>query len=163
MLGDKVNKRKIYLNIKEGKIVGKNENGEQVFFSFVEGILEKISQKEREFRGEKVLYWYIDLRDPDNEELYSLGFPFSSNIFKSIILSLASASKEELKLVRISPYYAQGYDKVIIYAGGKKMNWITKDLPPVEEIELGGKIIKNDYKRMAYITELVDKISKLTY
>lgn len=158
MLGEQIQGagRKIYLNIKEGAIVRRTDAGEEKY-AFVEGAVEKIYQKERNFRGEAVMYWYIDLRDGSGE-LYSLGFPYGSNTFKSIILSLATAT--DLQQVKIKPYTANGYDKVVCYANGVKLDWISKQLPPVEEVVFGGRRVKDDSKRMAYISSLVEEIGK---
>ena len=68
MLGERItaDRRKTYLNIKEGAIVRRTPEGTEERYSYVEGRLEAISQKERTFRGEVVVYWYIDLRDEDS-------------------------------------------------------------------------------------------------
>ena len=164
MLGERItaDRRKTYLNIKEGAIVRRTPEGTEERYSYVEGRLEAISQKERTFRGEVVVYWYIDLRDEDSGELYSLGFPYASNTFKSIILQLAS--KEGLEclkngsIVRIEPYTKNGYDKVQVWGEGVKLDWVSKQLPPIEETTIGGRRIKDDSKRMAYISSLAEQV-----
>lgn len=168
MLGEKkVQLSKIYLNIKEGAIVRRTESGAEERYSFVEGKIESISQKERTFRNEVVVYWYIDLRDAESGELYSLGFPYSSNVFKSVILSLAS--DETLtgeSVVRIEPYTKNGYDKVVVWSDGVKLDWVVKALPPVEVKNIGGRSVKDDSKRMelikAYARKLVNNITNNT-
>lgn len=149
--------QKTFLNIKGGAIVRKTDDGEQRY-SYVEGAVEGIYTKERTFRNEKVVYWYIDLRD-ETGELYSLGFSFRSNVFKSIIMCLATATS--LDKVRIEPYTKNGYDKVVVYANGKKLDWIGRQLPPIEDVNVGGRLIKDDGLRMAFISDLVREISKL--
>ena len=164
MLGERItaDRRKTYLNIKEGAIVRRTPEGTEERYSYVEGRLEAISQKERTFRGEVVVYWYIDLRDEDSGELYSLGFPYASNTFKSIILQLAS--KEGLEclkngsIVRIEPYTKNGYDKVQVWGEGVKLDWVSKQLPPIGETTIGGRRIKDDSKRMAYISSLAEQV-----
>lgn len=164
MLGERItaDRRKTYLNIKEGAIVRRTPEGTEERYSYVEGRLEAISQKERTFRGEVVVYWYIDLRDEDSGELYSLGFSYASNTFKSIILQLAS--KEGLEclkngsIVRIEPYTKNGYDKVQVWGEGVKLDWVSKQLPPIEETTIGGRRIKDDSKRMAYISSLAEQV-----
>lgn len=164
MLGERItaDRRKTYLNIKEGAIVKRTPEGTEERYAYVEGRLEAITQKERTFRGEVVLYWYIDLRDEDSGELYSLGFPYASNTFKSIILQLASEEGlESLKngsTLRIEPYTKNGYDKVRVWGEGVKLDWVSKQLPPIEETTIGGRRVKDDTKRMAYITSLYEKI-----
>lgn len=154
-------RRKIYLNVKSGAIVRRTETGEEESFSYVEGRLSSISQKERTFRGEKVAYWYIDLRDEEGE-LYSIGFPFSNNVFKSIVLSLSSDRGIEMirkgATIKIEPYRRDTYDKVNVYADGEKLDWLTSTLPPVEEVTFGGRKVKDDTKRMEFICNLAEKI-----
>lgn len=170
MLGEikqKEQRNKIYLNIKEGAIVKRTAQGEERY-SYVEGRLEGISQRERTFRGsEVVIYWYVDLRDEDSGDLYSLGFSFASNTFKSIILQLASDEGLEAvknrSTLRIEPYSRNGYDKVQVWGDGVKLDWVVRELPPIEETEVAGRKVRDDSKRMELITSLVEKIGKLTY
>ena len=164
MLGERITaeRRKTYLNIKEGAIVKRTPEGGEEKYSYVEGRLEAMSQKERNFRGEVVVYWYIDLRDEESGELYSLGFPYASNTFKSIILQLASnEGLESLRngsTIRIEPYTKNGYDKVQVWGEGVKLDWISKQLPPIEEATIGGRRVKDDTKRMAYISSLAEQV-----
>ena len=155
MLGQR--EKKSYLNISGGKIVQRTESGKTLTYDYVEGDLEKIYMRDREFRGEKVPYWYLDIRDPKSGELYSLGINASSGVWRSLILSLGSCTNFLLP-IRISPYHKGDYDRVSVYSGGEKLDWVS-DLPPVEEIEVGGMKIKSVEKREAYFRELVDKIN----
>lgn len=151
--------RRHYLNISGGKIVQRTESGRTLSFDFVEGILEGISQKDREFRGEKVPYWYIDLRDPQTGELYSLGVGASSGVWRSLILSLGSC-KDFLLPIRISPYKRGEYDRVSVHQGGERLDWIS-DLPPVEEVEVSpGKRVKSVEKREVFISGIVQRINR---
>jgi hypothetical protein len=87
-------KNKIYLNIKEGKIF----KGE-LFYDYVEGYLKGIEIKDREFRGEIIKYWYINL-ESQSGELYSLALSYNSGVAKSLFNSLASATdfNKEVKI-----------------------------------------------------------------
>jgi hypothetical protein len=165
MLGQitpKEERRKIYLNIKDGAIVRRTPEGEERY-SYVSGVLDSITQKERTFRGnEVVLYWYLDLRD-DEGELYSLGFPETSNTFKSIILQLASEegleSVRKRSKIKIEPYSRNGYDKVQVYGiDFTRLSWVVKELPPIEEKIVGGRKYRDDSKRMELITSLTEKV-----
>lgn len=164
MLGEQITAdKKTFLNIKEGAIVRRTPEGEEKKYTFVEGQMAAITQKERTFRGEIVVYWYMDLRD-DSGEIYSLGFPFASNIFKSIILQLASEegleSLRKGNTIRIEPYTKDGYSKVQVWGGEKKLSWKAKQLPPIEEAMVGGRKIKDDSKRMAYISSLTEDVKR---
>ena len=163
MLGERLttDRRKTYLNIKEGAVVRRTQEGEKKY-SFVAGRLEGITQRERVFKNETVVYWYIDLFDTETGDLYSLGSPYASNTFKSIILQLAS--KEGLEAVKngstvkIEPYLKNGFSNVQVYTEGIKLGWAVKQLPPLEEATIGGRTIKDDSKRMELICSLVDTV-----
>lgn len=156
---------KTYLNIKNGAVVKRTASGEESY-TYVEGKLEAISQKERTFRNEVVVYWYIDLRDEESGELYSIGFPYGSNTFKSVILALASpmglTAVNNGSVVRIEPYTRNGYDKIAVWGEGVKLDWVVKTLPPVVERMIGGRKVKDDSERMNYICSLVSQIQEAT-
>ena len=158
-------RRKTYLNIKNGAVVKRTATGEESY-TYVEGKLESISQKERSFRNEVVVYWYIDLRDEESGELYSIGFPYGSNTFKSVILALASpmglTAVNNGSVVRIEPYTRNGYDKIVVWGEGVKLDWVVKTLPPVYERMIGGRKVKDDSERMNYICSLVSQIQEAT-
>lgn len=145
-----------FLNVKDGKILRKDGLIADEF-NFVEGTLERIFQKERDFNGETLLYWYMNLRD-EKGDLFSLGLPYSSGVFKSIILSLASCETIGLSPVKIETYLKDGHTKVVVSSGGRKLDWITKELPPLTEQRVGGKVVKDDTARMEYICSLVEDI-----
>lgn len=129
MLGHR--EQKHYLNIARGKIVRRSDKGTETF-DFVEGLLLGISKRDREFNGEKVPYWYLDLSDPRSGEVYTLGVRASSGVWRSIILSLGSLGNPASKPIRIEPYKVGGFDRVSVYTGEDRLPWL-QDLPPVEE------------------------------
>lgn len=155
MLGQR--ERKTFLNISGGKIVKRTDGGRVQEFDFVEGDLERIYQRDREFRGERVPYWYLDIRDPKSGEIYSLGISASSGVWRSLILSLGSC-KNFLLPIRISPYKKGEFDRVSVYSGEERLEWVS-DLPPVEEIEVGGQRIKSVQKREEFISGIVRRIN----
>jgi hypothetical protein len=149
--------RKIYLNINHGQIEHPSEDGKQTF-RYVEGEVKRITQKNRTFRGESVVYWYIDIADGD--DLYSLGFSYTSGTFKSIILCLANFKELTATTpVKIEPYEKGGYTKVVVWADGIKQDWITRQLPQVKTVNVGGREVKDETERMNYITELATMIN----
>ena len=151
--------RKTYLSITRGKVV-QGTGGERQYYTYIDGCIEAIYTKHSYFGGEDVVRWYIDMRD--GEELYSICLPYSSGVFKSIILSLSSLeSLSSSTPVRIEPYEGRnGYTKVVVYAGGIKLDWITKQLPPQEIVTIGGKQVKDDSKQMELITSLCATITE---
>ena len=155
MLGQR--ERKSFLNISGGKIVQRTETGKTLYFDFVEGDMERIYQRYREFRGEKVPYWYLDLRDTQTGELYSLGLGASSGVWRSIIFSLGSC-RNFLLPIRICPYHKGDYDRVSVYSGEERLDWV-EGLPPVEEIQVGGRRIKSVEKREEFISQIVQRVN----
>ena len=150
---------KIYLTIVRGQVERTLEDGGRELYSFVEGQIENIYSKDRTFKGESVRYYYIDLRDGD--ELYSLGLPLYSGTLRSIVLCLAGDDTlAKGTPVRIEPYEKNGYTKVVVYSDGVKRDWITKELPPVEEIKVGGRTIKDESKRDAFIENTIGLIKQ---
>lgn len=147
-----------YLSIHHGK-VELSENGNKSFFSYVEGTLLSIYAKERIYGSEKVNKWFIELQD-EGGELYTISFPYSSGTFKSIVLAIASVQNlNSHTLFKIKPYQKGNYTNVVVYADGTKLDWITKELPAVEEIVVGSQTYKDDSKRMSYISSLVNNIN----
>jgi len=148
---------RIFLNVTEGKIAKRTDGGRIMTFDYVEGEIERIFAKDREFRGEKVPYYYVDLRDPKSGELYSLGLRSASGVWRSLILSLGSITNFLLP-VKINPYRKGDYDRVAVYQGDQRIDWIS-DLPPVEEIEVQGQKVKSTAKRDEYISNLVKSVN----
>ena len=151
--------RKIYLSVNHGKVVRTTKQGNE-FYSSVDGTLEAIYTKKSTFGREVVVRWYIDLRD--GSELYSLCLPYNSGVFKSIILALASDENLSSSTpIQIEPYEGKnGYTKVVVWSEGVKLDWITKELPEIETIQVGGREVKDDSKRMELIYNLVNTINE---
>jgi len=152
-------KRKIYLSISKGKVVHYLPDGGVEFFKNVEGTLQGVYTKERSFNGQKVPFWYIDIKD--GEDMYSLSLPYVSGTFKSIILALASDTElTKDKTVVIEPYEKNQYTKVCVYSEGVKLDWVTKELPPLKEVVVGGKTYIDDTERMAFIASIAEKVGE---
>lgn len=128
------------------------------YFNFVEGMLEDVYSKQRNFNGSSSMFWYLDIRD--SGELFSLSIPYDSGVFMSIILQLASVEDlNKSTSVRIEPYMGEnGFTKVKVFADGEKLDWITKELPPIESVMIGSKSVKDNSKRMAYVEYLVSMV-----
>lgn len=162
-LGKDYNKRKTYLSINHGKVI-KGSGTSKEEYSYIEGYIEAIYTKRSTFGNEVVVRWFIDIRD--GGELYSLCLPYSSGVFKSIILALASdEALTSSTPVRIEPYDGKnGYTKVVVYSDGVKLDWVVKQLPPQKSVTIGGKQVKDDSEQMnligAYVTNIVGRIAK---
>lgn len=154
---DTDSKRKTFLSISHGKVVHYLSGGEKEYFKNIEGTLSDITIKERSFNGKDSLFWYMDIKD--GKELYSVSLPYSSGTFKSIILSLASLKSlsKETKVI-IEPYERNNYTKVVVYANGEKLDWVTKELPPLKEIKIGDNTYTDDTARMNYIRSFASQV-----
>ena len=150
-------KRKIYLSISKGKVVHYLPNGGVEYFKNVEGTLQDITLKERSFNGKTEPFWYIDLRD--GKDLYSISLSYASGTYKSIILALASCKtlSKDTQII-IEPYEKDNYTKVVVYADGEKLDWVVKTLPPLKEINVGGRTYSDDTDRMNYIRDITSKV-----
>lgn len=153
-LGLDNNKRKTYLSINHGKVI-KGSGTSKEEYSYIEGFIEAIYTKRSTFGNEVVVRWFIDIRD--GGELYSLCLPYSSGVFKSIILALASdEALTSSTPVRIAPYEGKnGYTKVVVYSDGVKLDWVVKQLPPQQAINIGQNQVKDDSKQMKLICSYV--------
>lgn len=159
-LGTKQNRT--FLNIREGRIIKRGRDGQEQTYDYVEGYLGGIYKREREFKGERLEYWYFDLQDPNGGEIYSLSVHYSSGVAKSIINALASA--DELGLVRLEVYQSGDYTKSVVYNNGQKMAWKYTELPPVKEIQIGGRMVKDDSRRMEFIEKIAGEVvSRIKY
>lgn len=147
-----------WLSIHHGK-VELSENGEKQYYSYVTGYLRSIYTAPRTYNGEQVTKWFIDLED-DEQDYYSISFPFNSGTLKSIVLALASAQDLTASTtIEIAPYQKGNFTNVVVKADGVKLDWVTKDLPPVESLTINGRTVKDEGRRMAYISSLAQSIN----
>lgn len=158
-LGKVINdSNRIWLSINNGK-VERNDNGVKTQYSYVEGRLTSVYTKERNYNGEKVVKWFIELTDEEGS-LYAISLPYSSGTYKSIILSLAS--DEDLNkdsIIRIEPYIGKnGYTKIVVWSDGVKLDWATHELPPVEDVVINGRTYKDDSKRMDMVVGYTNQV-----
>lgn len=148
-----------WLTIHHG-IVELSENGQKSQFSYVEGRLVSIYTKQRTYGGENVTKWFIDIADEDGT-LYTVSFPYYSGTFKSIVLALVSDNTLcGGSMVRIEPYQKGNFTNVTVWSDGVKLDWMTKELPPIEEVKVGDRIYKDETKRMAFIASIVNKLNQ---
>ena len=148
-----------WLSINHGK-VELSENGEKQLYSYVQGFLRSIYTAPRTYNGERVIKWFIDLEDGE-EDLYTISFPYNSGTFKSIVLALASDQELTAStMVKIEPYQKGNFTNVVVRADGCKLDWVVRELPPVETLFVNGKTIKDEGKRMEYITTLTKSINE---
>lgn len=152
-----VKSEKTFLNIKNGKILYRKLSGEELFYDFVEGKLVDITHRLREFKGEQIKYWYIDL-EAEGGVTYSLSLHYTSGVAKSIFNALASA--DTLGTIKIETYQSGEFTKAVVYNNGERLSWKYKELPPIEEVKVGDKIIKDDTRRMFFFAELAKELKR---
>lgn len=141
-----------YVNIKDGKLVHR-EGGKEALYDYLEGELLDITTPTRTYNGEEVRVWYFKFKGKDSEDyILSIGYP--SGVAKTILNALASTN--DYKDIKILPYERDGYTKVVTFSNSEKLSWKYEKIPPIEYVEIGGKKIKDDSKRMV----LFDNISK---
>lgn len=154
-------KRTTFLNIKDGKVYAKNPNGSLSAYGFVEGVITSIAVKDRRTNaGAPFKDWAIEMNDPDTGDEYTLCISYRSGVMVSLIMSLASDLEHVGERVRIEPYMKGQYTNIAVYLDGIKLDWLTRDLPPVEYQEVAGQRIRNDAARMQFLHEWVNRINE---
>ena len=92
------------------------------------------------------------------------GVEYFKNVdgtFKSIILALASDEKLTADTpIVIEPYERNGYTKVVVYSDGVKLDWVTKELPPLKEVVVKGKTYTDDEERMNFIKGIAHQVKE---
>lgn len=143
-----------YLNVRDGKIVRLEADGKLHDYSYIEGYIRGIRQAERTFGGGEIAkYWYIDIEDEEGEG-YSLGSPYASGVFVSLVMYLYGVS-DRLRdsLVKIEPYRHNKFDRVRCWLDGVRISWYDPDkLPDVEGAD--------NSRRMTFIDVCVNEINK---
>ena len=146
--------RKTYLSIHHGIVEKTGADGQKQRFGYVEGSLSTIYKREREYNGERVLKWFVEMTD-ESGEVYCISFPYNSGTFKSIILALGSdETLNGSSIVRIEPYEKGNFTNVVVWSDGVKCEWMTRDLPPVETVASNGRQYRDETKRMAFIEQV---------
>lgn len=147
-----------YLSLQNGKVEA-TINGVKEQFDEVEGNLHSITRVERTFSGKTAQRWYVEMTDKGGEN-YTLSFSLGSGTFRNLILYLASAANLTADTtIRIRPYLKGQYTNVAVTADGEKLAWAVTKIPPVETINVGGKEVKDDSKRIALISILVEQVN----
>lgn len=144
-----------YLNIKEGRLIYKDKP-----YKSVKGYLKDIRLRDREFNGETVKYWYINLLRENREDIYAVALHYHSGVAKTILNSIASAA-DMSKPITIEPYQKDGYQKAIVSSGADKLSWKypPAELPAVETVQLGSERVKDASKRMLFFEQIAADIN----
>lgn len=142
---------KIWIGIKDGKITRRNKDTQEVdTYTFVEGLVQKITPRQREIKGKKINFLDIDIKN--GETLLNLSINRDGGVARDIIRSLANINNFN-GIVRISPYKSKknsDYTNVSVYREGERVTWITDKMLSGEEIldyvEAINKAIADGYR-----------------
>lgn len=157
-LGTDRQKRRLFLNFKDGALVHKEKDGTVHLYDYAEGYLRSITTPTRTYGPETVKVWNFELEDPETGDIYVLSTSYPSGIAKSLLLSLASP--ERLGLVRVSTYLKNDYPRVNVSSDGERLEWKYKaeDFPPIEVMTVGGKEVRLDDERMKFFERVAEEV-----
>lgn len=153
-------KKTTYISVKDGRLVTKDEAGQETTHDYLEGTLVDITTRTKEFGREKVTSYLIEFHDEAGERLI-LSIGEKSGVARSVLNSLASVS-DNFGKVRIVAYVKDGYSKVAVYNNGERLAWKYPEMPPVEERDVGGVTLKDDSKRLLFFRALANEIKAAT-
>lgn len=155
----------ILLKIEDGYFICNSiYEGETLLFNRVSGRLSNIYADCKRFKSGVFKYWHIELTDNDNGNIYLICFPYTSALFQSVILKLATATT--YNNIRITPYRDNvkvGYSrrkhsKVKIYADDIELDMQHLKMPKIVCCKFGKHIIKDYTPRIRAIESVVNKI-----
>lgn len=156
-------KEPIYLKIESGSFICNSLfEGETLLFDSVDGRLSNIYADYRRFKSGVFMYWHIELIDNANRNVYLVCFPYTSALFQSIVLKLATA--EAYGNIRIVPYRTDGnyqrrqHSKVKVYADGIELDMQPMKLPKIDCHKIGQHIRKDYATRITAIEGVVSMI-----
>lgn len=158
-------KEAIFLKIEGGSFICNSIfEGEILLFDSVSGRLSNIYADYRRFKSGVFKYWHIELTDNENGNIYLICFPYTSALFQSVILKLATAAT--YNDIRITPYrdnvntgYSRrSHSKVKVYADGMELDMKPLKMPKIDCRKLGKHIIKDYTPRIRTIEGVIDKI-----
>lgn len=152
------NEKRYFLGIKNGKITYRpGHDAEPETYDFFEGELKNIVKREATINGATTLFYDFTMMNAGYT--FVLSIPLSSSVSRSIILSLASIPNFNGARIKISPYAKDNYTNVNVYCNGERTKWVTDQIPPVKQINLGSKIVTDDSERIAMIESYVNAIN----
>ena len=146
----------------EGAVERTTKMGKKVWelkYNALEGTLTNIGVYEGDYGNQ----WIFTIADSHNE--YKLTLPYSSGVANGFLFRLPNINLE--KPLKIKTYYIEGDDGIhrqflsVLQDNEKILPYWTKDepkeLPPLGKVEVSGKKILDDSKRLAYLRAIVDK------
>jgi hypothetical protein len=154
----------IFLNIKEGKLVSKKENGETESFDGVRGTLIKIEFVKDEYEGRTFEKARIMIKYQD--DVYLLQMKLDSGYFRGFCNSLKSGNpKEEIYIKPSLSKDEQGRNNSTCFV--KQGNSFLKhaytknnmgDLPELKVVNFGGKTLYDNTEQVAFWKNWLDSV-----
>lgn len=154
----------IFLNIKEGKLVSKKENGETESFDRVRGTLIKIEFVKDEYEGRTFEKARIMIKYQD--DVYLLQMKLDSGYFRGFCNSLKSGNpKEEIYIKPSLSKDEQGRNNATCFV--KQGNSFLKhaytknnmgDLPELKVVNFGGKTLYDNTEQVAFWKNWLDSV-----
>lgn len=162
MLGNKSNRKTQFLGIKDGKIILKTNENTLEKFDFVEGHLVDVRKRTKDLPEKNTVMHLLDfhIEDPSENTLYILSVLENSSPARSIILSLASVGNFVDNVVNINPYPSRDgkYTNISVKVNNQKVAWVTTDIPKVNKVQVGTKIVDDDSELVQFINNYIEQL-----
>lgn len=151
----------IFLNIKEGKLVSKKENGELESYDGVRGTITKIEFVKDEYEGKEFEKARMTIRYGD--DVYMLQMKLDSGYFRGFCNSLKSGNPKEEVYIKPSLSKVDGKNSATCFV--KQGNTFLKhaytrnnmgDLPELKVINFGGKTLYDNSEQLDFWKKWLD-------
>lgn len=153
----------IYLKIEGGSFICNSiYEGSTLVFESVSGKLSNIYADYRSFKSGVFKYWHIELTDNDNGNIYLICFPYTSALFQSVILKLATT--EIYDNIMVIPYWdnagrlRRNHSKVKVYADNIELDMKPLTMPKIICRRFGRHTFKDYTPRIRAIEDVIGKI-----
>lgn len=152
--------KKTYLHVsKEGKIVHKDENGQNHEYDFVEGELVRIAKRERMYENNKILSIDLDLKD--GNDYYCLNVNLASGMTRGLLNSLCNIENFAGKKIHFGAYLNKnGFLNASVSVNGQNIKWKypIEQVPKVEKFTRGSKEYSDDSKCIEWTELRIEEI-----
>ena len=154
-------KSRIYLRIKDGKLIARDKDGRESSFQKVQGALKGIELKEHEFDNKKFKNWHIVMEDILQGDIYDIAVARSSGAFKGIVRCLVTEQGlANLDDISIETYLSKtGFTNAVVQAQGQNLRWTDEKMPEAVRVKVGDQEVVDDTAQMNWIQTLVDRVN----
>ena len=154
-------KSRIFLRIKDGKLIARDKDGKESSFQKVQGALKGIELKEHEFDNKKFKNWHVVMEDLLQGDTYDIAVARSSGTFKSVVRCLVTEQGlANLDDISIETYLSKtGFTNAVVQAQGQNLRWTDEKMPEAVRVKVGDQEVVDDTAQMNWIQTLVDRIN----